>query len=301
MNDLFEEVLKQALDKAVSDIHISKLDQNIIIQFRKKGKLELFKNLSLNQGLRFMNYIKFEAGLEQDYRYTLKTGSFEYSISNRVYRFRVSSIPTLNGDSLVIRLLDSILFNHIEELTFDKHVIDKLKDVVHLDHGLVVICGPTGVGKSTTLHVLLKEIYQKTKGNIITIEDPIEMLVKEFTQIQISNKIDYDIALRQILRHDPDVLMIGELRDSYSAKLAVRCALTGILVITTIHSNDALSSLKRLKNLQVDENELDEVMQIIFAQRLLYEPQTTALIEYYDYKEKELYDFNKGLALYEKL
>ncbi len=292
MKNLFESMLFAAIEATASDIHIGKQANGIAIHFRTRGKLVPFKTLSFDEGEALINYIKYESNLDIDYRFTLKTGSFTYTLDERRYRFRVSSIPSINGDNLVIRLLDQVLFTSIEELTYDSNIHAVLNKIILLRQGLILISGPTGVGKSTTLHVLLKNLYEKTRGNIITIEDPIEMIVPEFIQIQISNRIDYDQALMQILRHDPDVIMIGELRDSYSANLAIRCALTGCLVMTTIHSMDCDSTLKRLANLEVNQVELQEVLQYIIAQKLIYSKHDiTALFEYYDVQNKEKYTF----------
>ena len=289
MKYLLESILSKALQENATDIHIT-IKTKTEIELRKKGKLVKIRDLENSEGESLINYIKFLSGLELDRKLSLNTGSFTCSIDRFSYRFRVSSIPTIYGNHLVIRLLDHITLKSLEQLTYDQKAISILRQIEGLRNGLILFSGPTGVGKSTTLHVLLKEIYEHHMVNVITIEDPIEMIVPEFTQIQISKSISYDTALKQILRHDPDVIMIGELRDVYATKLAIRCALTGSLVLATIHSKDSISTLNRLKNLEVEQDELMEVLKYIVSQRLIYvEDGTTAVFDLYNVLTKERY------------
>lgn len=277
MEELLEKILLSALKKNVTDIHLNKMKNKTIIQFRQQGKLCLFQEYEEPIGRNLINYIKFLGNIDLNYRLTPHTGQFEYYLNQKNYSFRVSSIPTMYSENIVIRILHHGRLLDIKELSLHAKALHTLEHITTLKSGLVIVCGPTGEGKSTTLHALLHRIFEKGMVHIITIEDPIEIVEPAFVQIQMNLDagIDFESSLKQILRHDPDVVMIGEIRDESSAALAVRCALTGCLVLSTLHSKNCSGAIHRLKNLGVSDLDLRDTLQYILSQRLIYSKRTS--------------------------
>lgn len=289
MEHVLEYILLNALKKEASDIHLTTQSSNVSLTLRIKENLIFQQNFSLEEGMKLINYIKYLSHIDLNFRLLPSTGQFSYFLQQRKYDFRVSSIPTLQGDHIVVRILHLGKRLSLEELTPQSKAIDYFEHLLAYDAGLIVIGGPTGEGKSTTLHALLKSWYQKKQVNIITIEDPIEIIVPEFTQVQVNFNagIDFDNSLKQILRHDPDIVMIGEIRDEISAALALRCALTGCLVVATIHAKNCKGAFSRLVNLNITTEELQEVMISILSQRLVYQNHqpTYAFFEWMNVKQ----------------
>lgn len=294
MESVFEGILYQALKKKASDIHLISRQNFLNIDFRIKGQLINYTLLDLKEGNKLVNYIKFQSNIDLNYQLIYKTGSFEFLVNEQFVPLRVSFIPTHQGSNLVIRILGQQKFKSITALTKQKSAIEYFNQLLKYQAGLILMSGPTGVGKSTTLHTLLNEMYQQQKLNIITIEDPIEIVEENFIQIQLSanEKQSFEKALRQILRHDPDVVMIGEIRDELSAQIAVRLALTGCLVFASIHAKDCIGTLQRLFNLQLNLVDLKEVLVSVICQRLIYE-QSTAIYEWLDLKQLKQYYQNQ--------
>lgn len=271
MNDLLEKILNHAISYKTSDIHFL-LKEQCTILFRQNGKLKPYDILNYSLGTKLINYIRFKSNIDINYQLKPQTGHINYQFNKKTYHLRISSLPGKDVDSLVIRILN----NH-HELTLDKLTIfpdvkNFLWHIVTLNSGLFIVSGATGSGKSTTLYTLLDTINQKYHKNIVTLEDPIEVNKPYCLQIQINEKlgITYDNSLKQILRHDPDVIMIGEIRDEQTAKLAITCALTGHLVLTTIHSSNCLTTIRRLLNLGVLKIDIEEVLVGIMSQKILY-------------------------------
>lgn len=282
MEDLLEKILLVALQDNVTDIHLNKVKNKTMIQFRKKGKLYPYDEFKDEVGKNFINYIKFLGNIDLNYRLIPHTGQFEYVLMGKNYSFRVSSIPTLYSENIVIRILHHGELLKIDELSKHSNAQKLLKKITALKSGLVIVCGPTGEGKSTTLHALLHHIFKQGRVNIITMEDPIEIYEPNFVQIQMNLEagIHFESALKQILRHDPDVVMIGEIRDEASAALAVRCALTGCLVLSTLHSKNCIGALQRLKNLGVSDLDLKDTLNYVLSQRLIYSKETFSIYEW---------------------
>ena len=271
MEQLFKEIFIKALLLKASDIHFS-LSKNGLIQIRSKG--QMLELLTINSKLykRLMNYIKFLANIDLNYKFKPQTGSFDYLLNNKNYSIRSSFMPSIHGESLVIRILNNHQKLILNDLSYYPHVITKLKKLTIKEAGLIVVCGKTGSGKSTTLYTILEQIYRNTQKNIITIEDPIEIQNKDFIQIQLNESmgITFHETLRQILRHDPDIIMIGEIRDEKSAKIALTMALTGHLTLTTLHANNCEAAINRLLNLGLMNDELKDNLIGVIAQRMYY-------------------------------
>lgn len=297
MDYLLEEILYNALSKNTSDIHITSRNNKIIIDFRIKGILEHYLNLDQSIGIKLINYIKFLANIDLNYRFSYQTGAFEYNLKSQIIPLRVSFIPTNQGNNLVIRILGQHHFSKLEDLTIQQEAINYFNQLIKASAGLILMSGPTGVGKSTTLHTILNLMYQKQRLNIITIEDPIEIFEPNFIQIQLNfnEELDFESALKQILRHDPDVVMIGEIRDELSAKIAIRLALTGCLVFATIHAKNCVGTLKRLFNLGLNPIDIHEVLLGVISQRLLF-VKSTAIYEWLSKEELERYYENSKIG-----
>ncbi|WP_028043751.1 ATPase, T2SS/T4P/T4SS family [Candidatus Stoquefichus massiliensis] len=272
MDELFDKMIYRALKKRATDIHMI-LKENLTIRFRIFGQLEKYDCMDNDVGSKLMNYIKYRSLINTNYRLLPQTGDFSIHIHQKEYFLRISYLPSQEFESIVIRILNNHEIGTIQELTYQEDVCQYLTWLSKQESGLFLISGATGSGKSTTLYTILKEIIQHNNKNIITIEDPIEMHLENCLQIELNEKlgITYHDTLRQILRHDPDVIMIGEIRDVDTAKIAITCALTGHLVLTTIHASNAILSLKRLMNLEINETDICDVMIGAMSQKMKYD------------------------------
>lgn len=297
MNDLFEKTLNHAIGCKTSDIHILMKNQ-CTISFRQHGDLVLYDTLECKTGVKLMNYIRFKSNIDINYRLKPQTGHLNYQLDGKTYYLRVSSLPGKDVDSIVIRILNNHQDLALEEITLFTDTTNFLKHIVTLDSGLFIVSGATGSGKSTTLYTLLDTINKTYQKNIVTLEDPIEIKKQYCLQIQINDKlgITYNNSLRQILRHDPDVIMIGEIRDEQTAHLAITCALTGHLVLTTIHSSNCLTTIRRLLNLGVLKIDVEDVLVGVMSQKMLYhKTKHTPLIlpEYLDHEKIKQFFVNQ--------
>lgn len=227
-----------------------------------------------------MNYIKYRSTINTNYRLLPQTGDFTVSVGKKEYFLRISYLPSNDFESIVIRILNNHDVLTIDELTYQDDIKEFLHWLTKQDSGLFLISGATGSGKSTTLYTVLEQIISSHNKNIITIEDPIEIHLEDCLQIELNEKlgITYHDTLRQILRHDPDVIMIGEIRDEETAKIAITCALTGHLVLTTIHASNALLALKRMMNLGVSQVDLEDVVIGSLSQKIKYDKENERVV-----------------------
>ncbi|MCD7950852.1 MAG: Flp pilus assembly complex ATPase component TadA [Erysipelotrichaceae bacterium] len=272
MDEIFDKMIYRALKRRATDIHLT-LKQNLSIRFRIFGCLEDYEQMDVDIGSKLMNYIKYKALINTNYRLLPQTGDFSIDMNNKIYFLRISYLPSQQFESIVIRILNNHEIRNIEDLTYQDEIKDYLYWLTRQTNGLFLISGATGSGKSTTLYTILSEIIAHDNKNIITIEDPIEVYLEHCLQIELNEKlgITYQDTLKQILRHDPDVIMIGEIRDSQTAKIAITCALTGHLVLTTIHASNSLLSLKRLMNLGISQVDIEDVVIGSMSQRIKYD------------------------------
>lgn len=265
------QMIFDALKRRASDIHIEPLQDNIRVRYRIDGLLQVAITIPRELQLPVVPRLKILANLDIAESRKPQDGRFSVTVAGRQVDLRVATYATAYGENMTIRLLDKLSgVLSIEELGFPVDVLKKLKKIIRNPHGIILNTGPTGCGKTTTLYSILKEISSPEK-NIITIEDPIEYLIDDVNQAQINPKIglDFATALRSFLRQDPDVLMIGEIRDRESADMAFRAALTGHLVISTLHTNDAPSAITRLKDIGLDNSMISTSLLCILAQRLV--------------------------------
>lgn len=268
---LVNSILEQSVKEKASDIHIEPSDSTTSVRMRIDGMLFLTTEIPKNLHMPLIARIKILAGMDIAEKRRPQDGRILIKVSGKKMDMRVSTLPSIFGEKAVLRLLDQDNERiGIEKLGFEHDQAEKLKQVITAPHGIILVTGPTGSGKSTTLYSLL-ELINKPEVNIITIEDPVEYTIAGITQIQVNEKIDvtFGSALRSILRQDPDKLMVGEIRDQETAHLAVRVALTGHLVLSTLHTNDAPASINRLVDMGVPNFLIASSLRCIVAQRLV--------------------------------
>ncbi|MGL4662300.1 MAG: ATPase, T2SS/T4P/T4SS family [Culicoidibacterales bacterium] len=272
MKGKFLEILEHALTNEASDIHITSVGSLLYeVRFRTKYKqLETMMTLEKSEALRLINYIKFVSDMNLS-AYMIETGRYTVHIHNRDIDLRISSAPSMYSESIVIRIISHQVTLQLENLANTESHTKQLQSLTNYAHGCILIGGATGSGKSTTLYALLNELQLQRK-NVITIEDPIEHHVLGITQIQINELVgySYDSIFRQILRHDPDVVVFGEIRDEIAAKIAIRCALTGHLVLATIHAHSTDVVYERMREFGISTRALENSVCAITHQTLKY-------------------------------
>ena len=275
-NDTFIEkfffiLINKAIETRTSDIHIESASSNMLIRFRIDGRLKIFYIFEKEFLQVLSSYVKLLSKLDITMSRLPMDGRFSLDINAYKYDFRVSTIPTISGESIVLRILDNKnIKKSIKDLGFSKNIYKEVENITKLSQGLVLITGPTGSGKSTTLYSILKELNSQDK-KIITIEDPVEYKVEQVQQISVNEELEFsfDNILRRVLRQDPDILLIGEIRDSSSLNIALQASLTGHLVLASIHANNSLETITRLINLQANRYLLSTSLKYIISQRLV--------------------------------
>lgn len=250
---LFDEIMAMAVRERASDVHVEPREESTVIRLRVDGRL--FESLSIANALHaaLTARIKITCGMDIAERRKPQDGRALLNHGGRKIDVRASSLPSVLGEKMVLRLLDQRREDiGIEKLGFDVAQIELLRTAAQMVSGMFLIAGPTGSGKSTTLYSLL-ELMNSPEVNTISIEDPVEYTIKGITQIQVNEKsgVTFPVVLRSVLRQDPDRLMVGEIRDSETAELAVRAALTGHAVLSTVHTNSAASAVVRLADVGV--------------------------------------------------
>jgi general secretion pathway protein E len=263
---MFEAVKRQA-----SDIHLEPFERELMIRYRIDGVL--YNMLSTPKRIQpsITSRIKIMGGLNIAEKRLPQDGRIGIKIAGRDVDIRVSAIPTAHGERLVLRLLDKThLLLSMRDLGLEDDKIKRMDQMIHMSHGILLVTGPTGSGKTTTLYAALNEINSPDK-NIITIEDPIEYQLKGIGQMQVNPKIDLTFAsgLRSILRQDPDVIMVGEIRDVETAEIAIHASLTGHLVFSTLHTNDSAGAITRLLDMGIEPFLVSSSVVAIVAQRLV--------------------------------
>jgi len=264
-------LIVQGVKDRASDIHIEPNEKGLLIRFRIDGMLHDIRTLPNTIKSAVVSRIKILAKMDIAERRLPQDGRFQVKFGTREVDLRVSTIPTVLGEKVVLRLLDkSKGLIKLEQLGFAPGQLREFKSIIYKSYGIILITGPTGSGKTTTLYAALNQVNSKDK-NIITVEDPVEYKLSRINQIQILPKINLTFAnaLRSILRQDPDVIMVGEIRDAETAQIAVQAALTGHLVFSTLHTNDAASALTRLIDMDVETFLISSSVIGVIAQRLV--------------------------------
>ncbi len=264
-------ILRYAVDGKASDVHIEPQPSGVRVRYRVDGELHTSVILPLSTHRALVARVKVLASMRLDEMRKPQDGRFSASIDKRQIDFRVSTFPSYNGEKVVIRILDREQgYIPLDQIGLTPRNLELIRKAVTASHGLVLISGPTGSGKSTTLYSMLNEVDREHK-NVLSLEDPIEYYVEGVIQSQMRPEIGYTFAngLRTTLRQDPDVIMLGEIRDGETAKLAIQAALTGHLVLSTIHTNDAVGTIPRLIDMGVDPYLIPPVLIVSIAQRLV--------------------------------
>jgi len=268
---LLNTIILQGVLRGASDIHIRPSKDYADILYRVDGVLQYSRQIKKNLLLPLIARLKIISNMDISERRRPQDGHAHILRQSNNIDFRISIMPSIKGESAVIRILDKeVGMRPLDELGFNETDLDKIKLLMSHNHGMVLVTGPTGSGKSTTLYAMLNEL-KKRGPHIITVEDPVEYDMEDVDQIQISNIIDYTFAeaLRHILRHDPDVIMVGEIRDLETGRIAIKSALTGHLVLSTLHTNDAPSAITRLTEMGIEPYLVSSTVLGIVAQRLV--------------------------------
>jgi len=263
-------VLGHAVEERASDIHIENTGEKIKVRFRIDGALGTSLILPKKVHRAVVARIKILSSMRLDERRKPQDGRFSATVKGRKIDFRVSTFPTYYGEKVVMRILDqSSGFIKLDNIGFDEKNLAIVKEAIKKPYGMILISGPTGSGKSTTLYSMLNEVDRETK-NVLSLEDPVEYNMEGVSQSQLRPEIGYTFAngLRTTLRQDPDVIMVGEIRDKETAQLAVQAALTGHLVLSTIHTNTAVGAIPRLIDMGVDPFLIPPTVALVIAQRL---------------------------------
>lgn len=263
-------ILRYAVDGGASDIHIEPTDAKVTVRFRVDGDLNTSLELPKNVHLAVVARVKILSSMRLDERRKPQDGRFSATFDGRKIDFRVSLLPTNHGEKVVMRILDNERgVRSLEDVGVSDHLLEVIRRVIKEPYGIILISGPTGSGKSTTLYAMLSEV-DRFKKNVLSLEDPIEYNIAGVSQSQVRPEIGYTFAngLRAALRQDPDIIMVGEIRDKETAQLAIQAALTGHLVLSTIHTNNAIGVVPRLIDMGVDPYLIAPTLKLAIAQRL---------------------------------
>lgn len=268
--EIVDEMLFDAINKGASDIHFDPTPDILNVRIRIDGELREYAKVPQSVKKNLLTRIKIISGMNITETRLPQDGAIKHLNEKSVVDMRVSSLPIVDGEKIVIRILDySKSLEGIENLNFTDDNLDKIMKAIHMPHGIILVAGATGTGKSTTVYGILQKLND-VKRNIITVEDPVEMKIPGINQVQVMSEIGltFSNTLRSILRQDPDTIMIGEIRDDETARIAVRAAITGHLVLSTIHTNNSLSTIERLLDMEVERYLLGSALTMICSQRL---------------------------------
>ncbi len=268
---LLNKILTEAISLGASDIHLEKKEKLFKVRYRIDGILKSYYNLPVNIAAAVISRIKIISAMDITIRHLPQDGKMEFKFQNSDYDIRTSVIPTIYGEKAVLRLLlrnEELL--KVGELNFCKYNLNRFKKLLEYKSGIVLLSGPTGSGKTTTLFSILNHIASE-ENNIITIENPVEYKLKLLNQIEINEAqgLSFPVVLKSILRQDPDIIMIGEIRDRETAEIAIRAAVTGHLVLSTIHTIDSVSAVYRLLEMGIAPYLISSTLNAVVAQRLL--------------------------------
>ena len=268
--EIVNEIIIDATKNRASDIHFDPFNDVLKIRIRIDGTLIDYATVPNDYKKNLVTRIKIIAGMNITENRLPQDGAIKTSLNGIPLDMRVSSLPTNNGEKIVIRILDySMSIQGLEKLGFTKDNFEKIMKMINLPNGIILVTGATGTGKSTTLYSILQRLNRE-EANIITVEDPVEMDIPGVNQVQVNSEIGLTFAnvLRSILRQDPDIIMIGEIRDDETATIAVRASVTGHLVLSTIHTNNSLNTIERLLDMEVERYLLAASLSGIISQKL---------------------------------
>jgi len=269
--DLVNFLISKAIALGASDIHLEHDSDGLRVRYRIDGVLHDQPKIGKQLMLQVAGRIKVLAKLDLSERRVPQDGKIHYAFEDYYVDLRVSTFPGVYGEKFVIRILDQRHYNvDLDHIGLDEQMLKKIRSLIARPHGFMVVTGPTGSGKTTTLYAILKQLHAPDK-NIITLEDPVEYLISGITQGQIYPKAGFSFAkgIRALLRQDPDIAMIGEIRDSESARIAIEAALTGHIVLSTLHTNDSAGAVARLMDMGIEPFLINASLSGVIAQRLV--------------------------------
>mgnify|MGYP000055682997 FL=1 len=298
---LVNSIIRQAIRSKASDIHIEPFEHHVRVRFRIDGELQEIMSPAKSTHAAIVTRIKIMGKMDIAEKRVPQDGRYEAVIDGKEVDLRISSLPTVYGEKTVIRILqrDSTMLTR-KQLGFTQHNMKKLDDIIKSPNGIILVTGPTGSGKSTTLYALLRELNTPNK-NLITVEDPVEYRIEGINQVPVNNKagMTFASALRSILRQDPDIIMIGEIRDTETAEIAVRASITGHLVLSTMHTNDTASTVSRLIDMGIEPYLVSSSVVGIIAQRLVKRICEGCKTDYKPTpEEKEMLGLDKDITLH---
>ncbi|MGI6324438.1 MAG: GspE/PulE family protein [Bacilli bacterium] len=268
--EVVNEILLDSVKRNASDIHFEPYDNFLKVRIRIDGELADYAEVPNSLRRNLLTRIKIISGMNITETRLPQDGAIKTVLKGVTFDLRVSSLPTNLGEKIAIRILDyTMSLKGLEYLGFSESNYKKMMDMIKTPNGIVLVTGATGTGKSTTVYALLQKLNTPTR-NIVTVEDPIEMELESINQVQVNSEIGLTFAncLRSILRQDPDIIMIGEIRDTETAKIAVRASITGHLVLSTLHTNNALNTIERLLDMEVERYLLASALTGIVSQKL---------------------------------
>lgn len=268
--DIVNDMIIDAAKRKASDIHFDQTPEDLIVRIRVDGELHNYAKVPTTVKKNLITRIKIISGMNITESRLPQDGALKNNMNGINLDLRVSSLPTVYGEKIVVRILDySMSLGGLETLGFSQGNYEKIQKIITKPNGIILVTGATGTGKSTTVYTILQKL-NTTNRNIITVEDPVEMKLNGINQVQTMSEIGLTFAnaLRSILRQDPDVIMIGEIRDNETARIAVRASITGHLVLSTIHTNNSLNTIERLADMDVERYLLGSALEGIVSQRL---------------------------------
>ncbi|ARK31437.1 competence type IV pilus ATPase ComGA [Halalkalibacter krulwichiae] len=264
-------LLDEAINMKVTDLHFIPEEEFYLLAYRLNGRMVHWKRLNLRLAERLISHLKYRSGMDIGERRKPQSTLLMHSVQHSPYSLRLSTLPTIHSESLAVRILPYFSTQTISSLSFFNHHVNTFKKICSINQGLCLISGPTGSGKTTTLYTIVEELIRIGGKSIITIEDPIERVIPHAVQVEVNNKagLSFDSVLSACLRHDPDVILIGEIRDEETAALAIRASLTGHVVLATLHAQDGYTALLRMMDLGVSRFDLLECCKVVFSQRVI--------------------------------
>ncbi|MBP7327422.1 MAG: Flp pilus assembly complex ATPase component TadA, partial [Alicycliphilus sp.] len=268
---LVNTIIGRVIELRASDIHLEPFDDGLHVRYRIDGVLHPGEVVPAAQGAAVSSRVKLLAHLDIAERRLPQDGRIKTRVKGRELDLRVSTVPTVHGESVVMRVLDRASVRlSLEDMGFEKDTLARFNQLIHRPHGILLVTGPTGSGKTTTLYAALAKL-DSVSQKIITVEDPVEYQLEGINQIQVHSQINLTFAnaLRSILRQDPDIIMIGEMRDGETAQIAVQSSLTGHLVLSTLHTNTAASAVVRMQDMGVERYLITSTVNGVLAQRLV--------------------------------
>jgi len=268
---LSKKIVNASIEAHASDIHFYPFQNQTDIYFRIQGKRILFQKIRTVQYQLLLTYYKFISGMDIGETRRPQNGTIEHEMNSKLFSLRISTLPLHHLESLAIRILPQDTTFKLERLFLFPYQLKRIKNWIKNRAGIILFTGPTGSGKTTALYALLESIIKEESYQTITLEDPIEKEIDNILQVQVNEKagITYQIGLKAALRHDPDIIMVGEIRDRYTAEFAFEASLTGHLVLSTLHAKNAIGTIHRLIDMGIERNDLKQSLIAVAALDLI--------------------------------